>query len=124
MPTIWTFDDIENKHDVYRGEDYMKTFHESLRENATKIVNFEKKKMIPLTNDESIFISYRINCYTCKECMNINKLMIKTIAKLVTTATIHVDNEVYLACVNLNIVYLTKFLSFFKMDLTMITILS
>ena len=36
MPTIWTFDGIENKHDVYRGEDSMKKFFKSLREYARK----------------------------------------------------------------------------------------
>ena len=36
MSTIWTFDGIENKHDLYRGEDCMKEFYESLREEAIK----------------------------------------------------------------------------------------
>ena len=36
IPAIWTFDNIENKHDIYRGEDCMK--------------NVEKKKIISLTN--------------------------------------------------------------------------
>ena len=29
MSAIWSFDGIENKHDVYRGENSMKTFFES-----------------------------------------------------------------------------------------------
>ena len=33
MPTIWAFDDIENKHTLYRGEDCMKTFFVLLSEN-------------------------------------------------------------------------------------------
>ena len=52
MSTIWTFDGIVNKHDVHRGEDFMKTFCESLREYAMKVTNFEKKKMIPLTKEQ------------------------------------------------------------------------
>ena len=52
MSTIWTFDCIENKYDVYRGKDYMKKFRESLRENAKKIINLEKEKEIPLTNKQ------------------------------------------------------------------------
>ena len=32
MPVIWTFDGTENKHDVYKSEDCMKTFCEYLRE--------------------------------------------------------------------------------------------
>ena len=50
MSTIWTFDGKENKHDVYRNEDCMKKFCGSLREHELKIINFGKKKMIPLTN--------------------------------------------------------------------------
>ena len=43
--TIRTFDGIENICDIYRGEDCMKKkFCEPLRELATKIINFEKKK--------------------------------------------------------------------------------
>ena len=49
MSTIWAFDNIENKHTVYRGEDYMKKCCNSLREHATNAINFEKKKMLPLT---------------------------------------------------------------------------
>ena len=49
---IWTFDGIEKKHDVYRGKHCMKEFRESLRDHAMKIFSFEKKKMIPLTNEQ------------------------------------------------------------------------
>ena len=49
MSTIWTFDDIENKHNVYRGADCMKKFCESLREHEMKITNFGKKEITPLT---------------------------------------------------------------------------
>ena len=51
MSTIWIFNGIENKHYVYRGETCMKKFCESLREHAMKKINFEKKKMISLTNE-------------------------------------------------------------------------
>ena len=49
---IWAFHNIENKDDVYRGKDCMKKFCESLKEHAIKIINFEKTKMIPLTNNK------------------------------------------------------------------------
>ena len=49
MPTIWAFDGIKNKHSLYRGEDRMKKFCISLREHAADVINFEKKKMLPLT---------------------------------------------------------------------------
>ena len=50
MSTIWTFDGIEKKHTVYRIEDCMKKFCESLRNHAIKINNLENKKIIPLSN--------------------------------------------------------------------------
>ena len=52
ISTIWAFDSKENKYNVYRGEDCMKKFCESLRKHAMKIIDFEKKKMIPLTNEQ------------------------------------------------------------------------
>ena len=45
MSTISLFKSIENKHDVYRGNDFMKKFRESLREHSIKIINFKKKKI-------------------------------------------------------------------------------
>ena len=44
MSTIWAFDDIENKHSLYRGKICMKKFSESLREHAKNVTEFEKKK--------------------------------------------------------------------------------
>ena len=38
------FKSIQNKHDVYRGKDWMKKFCESLREQVLKVLNFKKKK--------------------------------------------------------------------------------
>ena len=44
LSTILTSNDVENKYDVYRGEDYRKKFCESSKEQIMKIVVFEKKK--------------------------------------------------------------------------------
>ena len=52
MPTISSFKDIENKHDVCKGKDYMKKFCESLREHAMKIINFKKNKKKLLINEK------------------------------------------------------------------------
>ena len=41
-------DDIESKHSFYHGEDCMKKVCSSLRTHATNVINFEKKKMLPL----------------------------------------------------------------------------
>ena len=43
MSTIWVFDNIENKHTLYRREDCMKEFCESLREHAKNILILKRK---------------------------------------------------------------------------------
>ena len=40
MSTIWAFDNIENKHTLYCGENCMKKFCTSLKEHATNVINF------------------------------------------------------------------------------------
>ena len=45
VSTISSFRSLENKHDVYRGKDWMKKFCECLREHTMKIISFKKKKM-------------------------------------------------------------------------------
>ena len=67
MPMIWTFDSVENKHDVYRGEHCMKNLCVSLRQHAREIINFKNKKMIPLTNQEYKLYLNKKNCHICKE---------------------------------------------------------
>ena len=39
----------------YRKDDCMNKFCKDLREHVTKIINYEKKKMIPLTTKEKIY---------------------------------------------------------------------
>ena len=64
VSTIWAFDGIENKHDVYRGKDCK--FCESLEEHAMKIIHFEERKMILLTNKEFESYASQENCHICK----------------------------------------------------------
>ena len=47
--TQCSFDATKNKLDYYRGKNCMKNFCLDLIEHATKIINYEKKEMIPLT---------------------------------------------------------------------------
>ena len=49
---ISSFDSKENKHNFYRGEDCIKKFCSDLKEIITKIINYEEKKMVPLTDNE------------------------------------------------------------------------
>ena len=43
MAAISSFRCIENKHDLYRGKDFIKKFCEFLREHAMKVIIFFKK---------------------------------------------------------------------------------
>ena len=43
----------KNKLDCYGGKDCMEKFCDDLKEYATKIINYEKTKMIPLTDEEN-----------------------------------------------------------------------
>ena len=45
----------------------MKKFCKDLREHATKIINYEKKDMIPLTKKEEKHHSQQKVCYICKK---------------------------------------------------------
>ena len=42
--THCSFDTTKNKLDYYRAKNYLKNFYLDLREHATKIINYEKKK--------------------------------------------------------------------------------
>ena len=65
--THCSFDKSRNKLNHYRGKDCMKKFCKDLREHATKIINYEKKKMIPLTTEEKIHYNEQDICYICKK---------------------------------------------------------
>ena len=70
--THCSFDESKNKLNYYRGDDCMKKFCKDLREHATKIINYEKKKMIPLTTKEEIYRNKQKICYICKKEFNNN----------------------------------------------------
>ena len=48
--THCSFDATKNRLEFYRGKDCMKMFCKDLKEHATKIINYEKKEMIPLNS--------------------------------------------------------------------------
>ena len=50
----------------------MNKFRKDLREHVTKIINYEKKKMIPLTTEEKIYHNKQKICYICKKEFNNN----------------------------------------------------
>ena len=60
-------DRTKNKVDYYRGKNCMKNFCLDLREHATKIINYEKKEMIPLTKIGEKKHNKQEVCYICKK---------------------------------------------------------
>ena len=75
--THCSFIKTKNKLDYYRGKDCMKKFCKDLREHATKIINYEKKKMIPLTIKEKTHYNEQEICY------NARKNLIRVIKKII-----------------------------------------
>ena len=65
--TSCSFDESKNKLNYYRGKDCMKKFCKDLREHAMKIINYEKKKIVPLTTKEEICYNKQKICYICKK---------------------------------------------------------
>ena len=61
------YDRTKNTLDDYRGKNCMKNFCLDLREHATKIINYEKKEMIPLTKEEKRMHNEQKVCYICKK---------------------------------------------------------
>ena len=57
--TCCSFDKSENERKYYRGKDCMKMFCNDLKEQVNKIINYEKKKMIPLTNEEKEYMKIK-----------------------------------------------------------------
>ena len=67
-----SFDESKNKINYYRGDDCMEKFCKDLRKHATKVINYEKKKMTPLTTEEKIHSNKQKRCYICKKEFNNN----------------------------------------------------
>ena len=49
LVTCYSCDKSKGELIYYRGKDYMEIFCDDLRYQAIKIINYEKKEMIPLT---------------------------------------------------------------------------
>ena len=52
MFTSYSFAEKKNKVHYYRGKDCIEKLHKKLKKCAMKIINYEKKEMIPLTKEE------------------------------------------------------------------------
>ena len=67
MFTCCSFDTTKSKLDCYGGKICIKNFCLDLREHVTKIINYEKKEMIPLTKKEDKRHNKQKVCYICKK---------------------------------------------------------
>ena len=70
--TSCSFDESENKLNYYRGKYCMKKFSKDLREHTSKIINSEKRKMIPIITEEKIYHNKQKIFYICKKEFNNN----------------------------------------------------
>ena len=76
--TRCSFDKSNSKLNYYRGEDCMTKFCKDLREHATKIINYEKKDMIPLTKkEEETYNNQKFVTYVKKNLIKVIKNIIK-----------------------------------------------
>ena len=75
LDLVSSFDSKQNKHSFYRGKDCIKKFCSDLKELATKIINYEEKGMIPLTDNENKFYEEQKECHICQKefCYDKNK---------------------------------------------------
>ena len=64
--TSCSFDEKNNVIDYYRGKDCLKKFCQDLKKQAKSIVNFEKKEMIELTEEEVYKHHVGKRCFICK----------------------------------------------------------
>ena len=69
--TCCSFDKSKNEQKYYRGEDCMIMFCRDLKKQSMKIINYEKKEMIPLTNERNE--SYENQ----KICIYVNKKFVR-----------------------------------------------
>ena len=65
--TCCSFNKSKNGQSYYREKDCMERFSKDLRNQAMKIMNYENKEIIPLTNDEEKSYGKQKVCYICKK---------------------------------------------------------
>ena len=61
--TCCSFNESKNEWDYYRGKNFMEMFCKDLKDQAMKIIDYEKKEMIPLTDEETKSYEKQRVCY-------------------------------------------------------------
>ena len=67
LDLVSSFDLEQNKHSFYRRRDCTKKICKDLKELTTKIINYEEKDMIPLTDSKNKFYEEQEVCHICKK---------------------------------------------------------
>ena len=93
LSTMSKFKDIGDKHDVYRGHDCMKKFYKSSREYAVEMIDFKKKKVRLLTNEQRESYKNAKICYICQEEFEDKYAKDKNIVKsgIITIRQVNID---------------------------------
>ena len=73
MFTKCSFDKKQNKYNYYRGKYCIQKLCKKLKECAMKIINYEKKEMIPLTKKEKNSHKKQKACHICEEKFCVDK---------------------------------------------------
>ena len=66
LSLICSFDSTKKRY-VHRGRDCVEHFCKKLKEFGTEIINYEKKEMIPLTDEEIKFYENQKQCHICEK---------------------------------------------------------
>ena len=91
-----SFDKSKTEWSHYRGKDCMEIFCKDLRDQPMKIINYEKKKIIPLTDEEKESYEKQRIFYICKKPVQLIKRMKKNVnytIKSEITTIIHENIE-------------------------------
>ena len=89
LVTCCSFDKSKNECNYYRGKDCMKMFCNDLKDQAMKIINYEKKEMIPLTDEEKAHMKIRKFVIYVKK----NLVLIIKIKKIIKSEIIVIIQE-------------------------------
>ena len=73
MFTRCSFNEKNNKLNCYRGKDCIEKLCKKLKEHAMKIINYDKKEMIPLTKEEDKSYKEQETCHICEKKFCVDK---------------------------------------------------
>ena len=84
LVTCCSFDKSNNEQKYYRGRYCMRRFCDDLKEQAIKIMNYEQKEMMPLTDEEKESQKSQTICHICEKefCIDKNNEEFKLMKKV------------------------------------------